>query len=136
MAFVGSVWRLIRSIPVVVVSRYTTIGIDRALLLTPLLLILGPGDDDTIDCTELPGISAVQCVAKQCIVAQCRPGFELVNNRCVKDGTSSIERLPQMVITEKIYKKRDKIIAPSRIRARSTEEIYKKRDRTLVPFRI
>lgn len=55
----------------------------------PPRCIAGPGTETSQDCTELPGVSAVQCLNKQCVVAKCLRGHSLVDNECVKDGMVS-----------------------------------------------
>ncbi|KAG7566951.1 hypothetical protein FFLO_01330 [Filobasidium floriforme] len=44
-----------------------------------------PGTEDAQDCTDIAGVSAVQCMNKTCIVAKCLRGHTLVDNECVKD---------------------------------------------------
>jgi hypothetical protein len=87
------------------------------LHLTDFDLATGPGDDNAVDCTELPGISAVQCVAKQCIVAQCRRGYELIDNECVKNQGPELSQRPQIVVSERSYRPRSRESRPSRVRA-------------------
>lgn len=42
-----------------------------------------PGTPEAVDCTELPGASAVTCRGGQCVVEGCSRGHNLVDNECV-----------------------------------------------------
>lgn len=41
-----------------------------------------PFQPGSVDCTTLPGVQTVQCVAGQCQVESCSPGYVLVDNEC------------------------------------------------------
>ncbi|GAA5942048.1 hypothetical protein JCM10213_004373, partial [Rhodosporidiobolus nylandii] len=42
-----------------------------------------PGEPSSVNCLTLPGVENVGCAENQCIVSSCRPGFRLLNGRCI-----------------------------------------------------
>lgn len=43
-----------------------------------------PGTSDAVDCSTLPGVSSVDCVAGTCQVRSCARGFTMLNGECYR----------------------------------------------------
>lgn len=49
-----------------------------------------PGDVDSLDCSAIPGVSSVQCVSGQCVIASCDNYHHLVGDTCIPKTASQL----------------------------------------------